>query len=75
MYQGSIPGSYVRSPGVEYCVVAVDEAVSGVGYSGLPKRPNVIKVIAKPKQWRILAATTAILGWGSAGYLISRKQK
>ncbi|MCI0515569.1 hypothetical protein L0128_20330 [candidate division KSB1 bacterium] len=75
MYQGSIPNSYVRSPGVEYCVVAVDEAVSGIGYSGLPKRPNVIKVIAKPKQWRILAATAAILGWGSAGYLISRKQK
>jgi hypothetical protein len=75
MYTGIIPGSYVKPPGVEYCVVAVDEAVSGVGYSGLPKRPNIIKVIPKPKQWRIMAATAALLGWGSAAYLIARKQK
>jgi hypothetical protein len=75
IYQGKIPGIYVKPPGVEYAVVAVDEAVSGIGYSGLPKRPNVIEVIAKPKQWRILSATTAILSWGAAGYLIYRKQK
>lgn len=74
-YTGIIPGSYVKPPGVEYCVVAVDEAVSGVGFSGLPKRPNIIKVIPKPKQWRIMAATAALLGWGSAAYLIVREQK
>ncbi|MBN1352407.1 hypothetical protein JXJ21_23620 [candidate division KSB1 bacterium] len=74
-YTGVIPGSYVKPPGVEYCCVAVDEAVSGVGYSGLPKRPNIIKVIPNPKQWRVMAATAAVLGWGSAAYLIMRKQK
>lgn len=75
LYHGILPASVVRPPGVEYCVVAVDEAVSGIGYSGLPKRPNVIEVLAKPKLWRSLTATAAILGWGAAGYLIARKQK
>jgi len=75
LYRGAIPASYVKPPGLEYCVVAVDEAVSGIGYSGLPKRPNTIKVIAKPKQWRLVAATVAILSWGTAGYLVLRKQK
>lgn len=75
MYHGTIPASYVKPPGVEYCIVAVDDAVSGIGYSGLPKRPNIVQILAKPKQWRIIATATAILGWGAAGYLISRKQK
>jgi len=75
MYHGLIPGTSVTASGVEYCVIAVDEAVSGIGYSGLPKRPNQIKVIAQPMLWRGLAAGAAVLGWGAAGYLIFRKQK
>lgn len=75
MYHGIIPASYVEPAGVEYCVIAVDEAVSGIGYSGLPKRPNQVHVIAKPNLWRGLAAGAAALGWGAAGYLIFRKQK
>lgn len=75
LYQGTIPGKFVRDQGLEYCVIAVDEAISGVGYCGLPKRPVDVKVIGKPKMWRILNSTLALLGWGTASYVILRKQK
>ena len=70
LYEGIIPGNFVTKQGHEYCVLAVDEAISGVGYCGLPKRPVNVRVIANPKVWRILNGTAAILGWGAAGYLI-----
>ena len=75
LYQGTIPGKFVRKQGLEYCVIAVDEAISGVGYCGLPKRPVIVNVIAHPKLWRILNGTAALLGWGAASYAILRKQK
>ncbi|MBD3289388.1 outer membrane beta-barrel protein [candidate division KSB1 bacterium] len=75
LYQGTIPGKFVRKQGLEYCVIAVDEAISGVGYCGLPKRPVNVDVIGNPKLWRILNGTAALLGWGTASYIILRKQK
>ena len=68
-YHAYIPSTRVAAPSIEYCIVAVDEAVSGVGYSGLPKRPNVVKVIPNSKRWRRLGSVAALLGWGAAGYL------
>ena len=34
-----------------------------------------VKVIGNPKMWRFLNATAALLGWGTASYIILRKQK
>lgn len=75
LYEGVIPGRSVRKPGVEYCVIAVDEAISGVGYCGLPKIPVRVEVLGHPKFWRILAGTAAVTGWGLSGYQILKKQK
>lgn len=75
LYEGVVPGRSVQSQGVEYCVIAVDEAISGVGYSGLPKIPNRVEVLGHPKFWRILAGSAAIVGWGASGYYILKKQK
>lgn len=74
-YEGIIPKSDVREQGLEYCVIAVDRAVSGIGYSGLPKRPNRVKVIGNPTFWRIVSGTAALASWGTASYLIFKEQK
>ncbi len=75
LYEGFIPGNAVKKQGLEYCVIAVDEAVSGVGYSGLPKLPVRVEVLGNSKLWRILSGTAALAGWGGASYLILRKQQ
>ncbi len=75
LYEGVIPSRSVKKQGVEYCVIAVDEAISGVGYCGLPKLPVRVEVLGNPKFWRIVAGTVAIAGWGSSGYYILKKQK
>lgn len=75
LYEGVIPGRSVQKQGVEYCVIAVDEAISGIGYSGLPKIPNRVEVLGHPKFWRIIAGSAALIGWGASGYYILKKQK
>jgi len=75
LYQGIIPGTALKKQGLEYCVIAVDEAVSGVGYSGLPKLPIRVEVLGHSKAWRILSSAAALAGWGGASYLILRKQE
>lgn len=75
LWEGVIPGRSVKEQGLEYCVIAVDEAISGVGYCGLPKLPVRVEVIGNPKMWRVLSGTAALIGWGSSGYYILRKQK
>lgn len=72
-YAGTIPGSVVQKTGVEYCVVAVDEVISGVGYSGVPDRPNFVRVHGKDRAWRIVTGFAAAAGWGTAAYLVFRK--
>jgi opacity protein-like surface antigen len=73
LYVGTIPDSSVQRAGLEYCVVAVDAALSGVGYSGLPSRPNFVRVHAKETGWRIVSGLAAAAGWGAASYLVFRK--
>ncbi len=75
LYQGVIPGDSVTKDGLEYCVIAVDEAISGIGYCGLPRRPVITRIIANPTAWRLFNGTVALIGWGAAGYLISKDQK
>ena len=75
LYEGVIPGRFVKKQGLEYCVIAVDEAISGVGYCGLPKLPVRVEVLSHPKTWRIVSSVAALLGWGSSGYLILRMQR
>ncbi len=74
LYEGVIPEK-CKEAGSEYCVIAVDEAISGIGYCGLPKLPVRVEVLGNPKFWRILAGTVAIAGWGASGYYILKKQK
>jgi hypothetical protein len=73
-YAGTIPASAVQKVGLEYCVVAVDEALSGVGYSGVPDRPNFVRVHSKETGWRIVTGLAAAAGWGAASYLVFQKQ-
>jgi len=75
LFEGVIPSRYVKKQGLEYCVVAVDEAINGVGYCGLPKLPVRVEVLSNPKMWRIISGTAALLGWGGSGYLILKKQR
>ena len=75
LFVGTIPAMAVSKAGVEYCIVAVDEAISGVGYSGLPNRPNFVRVHGKETWWRIMTGLVAAGSWGAAGYLVYREQK
>jgi hypothetical protein len=72
LFVGMIPSMAVSKNGVEYCIVAVDEAISGVGYSGLPNRPNFVRVHGKETWWRIVTGLVAAGSWGAAGYLVYR---
>lgn len=75
LFVGTIPSIAVSKDGVEYCVVAVDEAISGVGYSGLPNRPNFVRVHGKETWWRLVTGIVAAGSWGTAGYLVYRTQQ
>lgn len=74
LYQGVIPGYAVTKDGFEYCVVAVDETLSGIGYSGLPSKPVRVTVSPSGKIWRILGGTVGAATIGTASYLILREQ-
>lgn len=75
IYRGIIPGYDVTTDGLEYSVVAVDEKLSGIGYSGLPSMPIQVKVSPNGKPWRFLGGTLGAATIGTATYLILRKQK
>lgn len=74
LYQGEIPGYAVTSSGLEYCVVAVDETLSGIGYSGLPSKPVMVKVSPSGKPWRIVGGAVGAAAIGTASYIVLRKQ-
>lgn len=73
-YVGEIPGYAVLQDGLEYCVVAVDETLSGVGYSGLPSKPNIVSVSPSGTPWRIVGAGVGAAAVGAATYLVLKKQ-
>ena len=75
LFQGEIPGYAVTTEGLEYCVVAVDETLSGIGYSGLPSKPIRVNISPSGKAWRFIGATFGAATIGSASYLVLRKQK
>jgi len=75
LYEGVIPHRSVKKEGLEYCVIAVDEAVSGVGYSGVPKLPVRVEVLRSPKTWRIVGGAAALVGLGASSYIILKKEK
>ncbi|MFQ5648766.1 MAG: outer membrane beta-barrel protein [bacterium] len=74
LYTGEIPGYAVTTEGFEYCVVAVDETLSGVGYSGLPNKPIRVKVASSGTLWRIIGGTVGAAAIGTASYLVLKKQ-
>lgn len=74
-YEGSIPAHNIRQGTLEYCVVAVDVSLSGIGYSGLPSMPIHIDVVPSGKPWRILGGVLGAAATGTASYLVVRKQK
>ncbi|HEX9652323.1 MAG TPA: hypothetical protein VGA99_01315 [bacterium] len=73
-YLGDIPGYAVTSSGLEYCVVAVDETLSGIGYSGLPSKPVTVKISPSGKPWRIAGGAAGAAAIGTASYIVLRKQ-
>jgi len=73
-YQATIKGKDVEATAMEYCAVAVDQNVEGIGYSGLPNRPVQVKLIRHGNAWRALGAVGAAIGWGVSTYIILRKQ-
>jgi hypothetical protein len=75
LFVGHIPKMAVQKPGIEYCIVAVDEAVSGVGYSGTMDRPNVVSVHGSETGWRFAFGLAAAAGWGAATYSVYRTQR
>lgn len=75
LYQGTIPGYAISTQGLEYCVVAVDETLRGIGYSGLPSMPVRVKVSSSGKLWRIVGGSLGAATIGTSSYLILRKQK
>jgi hypothetical protein len=74
LYLGVIPGFAVTKQGFEYSVVAVDETLNGIGYSGLPSKPIRVKVLPSGKVWRFLGGAVGGATIGTASYLILRKQ-
>lgn len=74
-FSGQIPGFAVTKDGIEYCVVAVDETLNGIGYSGLPSKPITVNVSPSGKAWRFLGGTFGAATIGAASYLVLRKQK
>lgn len=74
-YEAVIDGAYITTSGIEYCVVAVDTDLKGIGYSGLPKRPIQVKVESSGRNWRIVSGIVAFFGWGAATYIVMREQK
>jgi hypothetical protein len=73
-YESVIESDEITPPGIEYCVVAVDQEAKGVGYSGLPARPIQVNVIEGGYGWRIAGGIFSALSWGIASYVILRKQ-
>jgi hypothetical protein len=74
-YYTTIPGSYLTSAGLEYFIAAVDQSVTGIGYSGLPARPIHVQVFNNPQKWRSWSGILAALTWSSASFLVLRRQK
>ncbi|MFQ5707556.1 MAG: outer membrane beta-barrel protein [bacterium] len=74
LYEGFVPGREVTGNGFEYCVVAVDETLRGIGYSGLPSMPIEVHVNPNGKFWRILGGFVGASTIGTASYLVARKQ-
>jgi len=73
-YEGVIKGRYINTAGLEYCVIAVDNNLKGIGYSGVPKRPIRVKVDKSGHNWRIASGIIAFIGWGTATYIVMRRQ-
>lgn len=74
LYEGIIPGYAVTTQGLEYCVIAVDETLTGIGYSGLPSKPIQVTVSPSGKPWRLIGGSVGAATIGTASYLILRKQ-
>ena len=74
-YVSVLPPEALRRQGMEYCIVAVEQQKKGLGYSGLPTRPNLVQVLPDQRRWRAIASFAAIVGWGASAYLAFRSQK
>ena len=74
-YLAVLPPEALQKQGMEYCLVVVDQNKKGLGYSGLPGRPNIVSVIPDKRGWRVATSVAAILGWGASAYVAFRSQK
>jgi hypothetical protein len=75
IYTGIVEKEFINAAGLEYCIVAVNKNVTGVGYSGTPKRPIRVNVLPNGKYWKSAGGIITAAACGSASYLIFRKQR
>ncbi len=73
-YRAVLDKSQVDASGLEYFIVAITDDLSGIGYSGLPKRPIQVTIIKNAPIWRTATRAITALGWGTASFLLQRKQ-
>jgi hypothetical protein len=74
-YFARIPEYAVIDPGFQYCVVAVDETMKGVGYSGLPSRPITVETHPNGTPFRIIGGVLGTAAIGTATYMVIKKQE
>jgi hypothetical protein len=74
LYYAEIPAYAVIDAGFQYFVVAVDETLSGVGFSGLPSRPVTVAAYPDGTPFRTIGAIIGGLAAGTATFVILRKQ-
>lgn len=73
-FEGQIPGYAVTRDGLEYCVIAVDQTLAGIGYAGLPSNPIRVDVSPSGKAWRFVGGALGAAAVGTASFLVVRKQ-
>ena len=73
-YITEIKRTDIHSNALEYCIVAVDKDVSGVGFAGSPGRPIQVTILPNGKSWKTVGGVITVAACGTASYIILRKQ-
>jgi len=73
-FETVIKAEEVSYPVLEYCVVALNQNMKGLGYAGLPQNPIRVDIVRQSQGWRIISSFIALVGWSAAAFIILKKQ-
>ncbi len=73
-YSAVLDKDQIDVGGLEYFIVAITDDLTGIGYSGLPKRPIEVTLIKNAPIWRTAVKALTAISWGAATFLVLRKQ-